>query len=124
MSKHKDLENKVSAVNVMVGEESNNSKEREERLGTLEVKCMETTEAIDKYDAGFKEHGERLGTLEAKVIGIEEKLAPEVNPGQVNNSTTSTPETRTAESIYEEMNERRRKENNIVVYGAVMLVIG
>ena len=87
----------------------------EDRLGHLEAYNVKNTEQINKNTEQNSGLLERLGNLEATVASLKEEVAnakTQSNVPKPNNTASSSGD------VFTEMHERKRRENNIVIYGA------
>ncbi|KAG7153996.1 putative Endonuclease-reverse transcriptase-containing protein 11, partial [Homarus americanus] len=119
MTSQNELEGKVNQLREFTEQEHDKNKEIEVRMGILEAKSIEINDVLEtnpKNDRGFEN---RLETLEARTVGLEGK----VDSGRVTGSATKVKQednTGKPEPVgehIEALNERKKRENNIVVYG-------
>ncbi|KAG7163512.1 putative PHD-finger-containing protein 1 [Homarus americanus] len=120
MTRQNELEGKVNKLKEFTAQEHDKNKEIEVRMGILEAKSVEINDVLEtnaKNDRGFEN---RLGTLEARTVGLEGKVDSSRATGSATEvkqeDNTGKPEP--VGELIEELNERKMRENNIVVYGA------
>ena len=128
---HKDMINKHQALTVIVedlkdcvGVNREKQTDLNNRVGRLEAQSVKVNDVVEKNCVDAQELANRLGTLEAKVINLEDKL--ESQKAQWPRLETNKMDTRQQQSSQEQMEpdtviseiyDRKRRENNLVMYG-------
>lgn len=118
-----EMEFTLSKLVVSVEENKEKSEGMEDRLGQLEVKSLQTSEAVEKCTTGINATMERLGTVKAKLESImgtsatvmEKRAAESQNETIVKQGDVK--QCRDQEEMYREICDMRSRENNIVIYG-------
>ena len=118
MNKQKVLEEEVSEIRATMTEGSGQLKAVEHRLGDTEAKALHLKEEVEVNTKAREGVEQRLGALEAKAVKMEDRIK-DVN-------TTRGSDTAQVDSggnvtdcdLMKELNERKARENNIVVQGA------
>lgn len=127
----KDMINKHEALTVTVDEmkgcvEVTHEKhgELDNRVGHLEAQSVKVSEVMEKNCVEAQELADRLGSLEAKLVGFEEKLEsqkvqwPKLGSGDKATSPHQNLQgQKDNDSVITEIYERKRRENNLVMYG-------
>ena len=119
-----NLESEVTIIKEELTEEKDKNSELNIRVGDMEAQSVRTKELVDKNTEENKGLLNRLVILQAKVMEQEAKTASfseedssgEVKQGNINNGNDAVS---ASNALLVEMNERRSRENNIVIYGAV-----
>ncbi|KAG7155540.1 hypothetical protein Hamer_G023220 [Homarus americanus] len=120
MTRQNELEGKVNQLREFTAQELSKNKEIEVRMGILEAKSVEINDVLEtnaKNDRGFEN---RLGTLEARTVSLEGKVDSSRATGSATEvkQEDNTGKLEPVGELIEELNERKMREDNIVVYGA------
>lgn len=121
--RQENLESVVTEIKDEITEDKNKNSELATRVGDVEARSTRTKEMVDKNSEDNEGILGRLGILEAKVMEQEGKVVSSsengssrvVEPGNIRNGNEAG---LSSNSVLIELNERRNRENNIVVYGA------
>lgn len=124
INKHQALTVTVDDMKGLVDVSQDKHAELDNRVGHLEALSVKVDEVVSQSCKDTQELVKRLGTLEAKVVNLEDKLESQnVNwPRLESNKEGALPQQRVQEhvepdSVISEVYERKRRENNLVMYG-------
>lgn len=131
-----DIASKQQALTVTVEElqsnvQANEKKQIEDgqRLGHLEAQSLKVNEVMEKNCTDHQDLATRLGTLEAKVVTLEDKLVSQKvqwpvlgtvgGTDRAQEGTLKTQQNVGPDTVLTEINDRKSRENNIVIYGVL-----
>ena len=93
-----------------------------DRVGNLELKSIESSEHSDKIDVKQQNMESRLDSVEAKILTVEEKIQSGPNEehklGGGQHVTGTVPWESYENKLISELNDRKKRENNIIIYNA------